>query len=315
MSQTHDAIPTPKLELHCRPARAEDTPDVLALSSLIWEGEDYIPYVWQDWLKDRTGLLLVAEHKGTLVGFGKLTCLSAEDWWMEGLRVHPNYERRGVATQLHRSLLAYWEEVGAGAVRLATASKRLAVHRLCQQSGFIKAGEFSFFAAPSTPISATGAASRPFRAVLAEEAETALEVLLQSPTLAFSHGLIDLFWRWAPPRLSFMISMIEKGEAFWWLEGQGLLAFQVDTDDEGNPGGYLKFAACALERLPAMLGDYRALSAEVGCLKAGWLAPLHPELQALLSQADLKRDWDESMYLFEKFHPRATSADTLAGKS
>lgn len=305
MTSTNAFAPEPRLWVHCRPARVEDTPAVLALSSLIWEGEDYIPYVWEEWLRDEQGLLLVAEHSGNLVGFGKLTRLSAEDWWMEGLRVHPQYERRGIATQLHEALLAHWEKVGSGAVRLATSSSRLAVHRLCQHSHMEKVGEFTAYSAPSESPSTSSAPKNPFQALTEGEAKAALAFLQQSTTLAFSHGLIDLFWRWAPPRLSYLRHMIEKGEAFWWREWRGLLAFQVDRDDEGNLRAYLKFAACALEELAAMLVAYCALSAQAGCLKAGWMAPLHPDLHAQLSRAGFAREWDEAMYVFEKFHPSA----------
>ena len=77
-----------------------DTSAVLAMSSLIWEGEDYLHYVWQDWLNDREGLLLVAEYAGKIVGTAKLTRLAEHSWWLEGMRVHPEYEGHGFATHI-----------------------------------------------------------------------------------------------------------------------------------------------------------------------------------------------------------------------
>jgi hypothetical protein len=83
-----------RLKVTCRPAQVDDTPDVLELTHTIWEGEDYNPQVWQDWLADTQGLLAVAEHDGRVLGLGKLTCLAAGQWWLEGLRTHPEFERR-----------------------------------------------------------------------------------------------------------------------------------------------------------------------------------------------------------------------------
>ena len=42
--------------LVCRPALPMDTPQVLDLAKHIWEGHDYIPYVWNDWLADPQGV-------------------------------------------------------------------------------------------------------------------------------------------------------------------------------------------------------------------------------------------------------------------
>jgi ribosomal protein S18 acetylase RimI-like enzyme len=81
-----------------------DTPEVMELTRTIWDGEDYVPHVWWEWFLDPRGLLAVAEYGGMVVGLGKLTQLSERDWWMEGLRVHPDFERRGIASHLNDSI-------------------------------------------------------------------------------------------------------------------------------------------------------------------------------------------------------------------
>jgi len=45
--------------LVCRPALPKDTPDVLELTRTIWDGHDYLPAVWDDWLRDYDGMLAV----------------------------------------------------------------------------------------------------------------------------------------------------------------------------------------------------------------------------------------------------------------
>ena len=121
---------------------------MLELSSHIWEGHDYIPFIWQDWLADPNGLLCVVEYGSRIVGFAKLTRLSASQWWLEGLRVHPAYEGRGIASHINDYLLEYWLRHGDGFVRLATSSERVKVHRMCAHRGFVKIGEYSFYGAP-----------------------------------------------------------------------------------------------------------------------------------------------------------------------
>ena len=96
----------------CRPGLPLDTPGMLKLTSQIWEGEDYVPKVWHEWLFDPDGLLCVAELQGKVVGIGKLTRLSERDWWLEGLRVHPQYEGQRIASRIHSYLLEIWQKIG-----------------------------------------------------------------------------------------------------------------------------------------------------------------------------------------------------------
>jgi len=95
------------MAVHCRPALPSDTADVLELTSTIWEGQDNIPEVWENWLSDSTGLLAVAEYQGRVLGLSKLTRLSESDWWLDGLRVHPDFEGRGVASSMHDFLFSF----------------------------------------------------------------------------------------------------------------------------------------------------------------------------------------------------------------
>jgi GNAT superfamily N-acetyltransferase len=180
-----------KLIVTCRPARQSDTQGVIELTQNIWEGHDYVPQVWEEWLADEHGLLAVAEHEDRLVGLGKLTRVSDADWWLEGLRTHPGLEGRGVASQMHAYLLERWLQTGAGTLRLATASFRVAVHRLCQRTGFDKVAELTFFKAPATQadVDSTEVLGKTFRLLKPGEAGQALAFASQSPLLAYTSGM------------------------------------------------------------------------------------------------------------------------------
>ena len=85
----------------CRPALLKDTADMLELTSHIWEGNDYLPQVWAEWLADPEGFLAVAEYGGRVVGIAMLECQQPGEWYLAGLRVHPEMEGRGIAGRLH----------------------------------------------------------------------------------------------------------------------------------------------------------------------------------------------------------------------
>lgn len=260
--------------LVCRPALPMDTPRVMELAKFIWDGNDYLPYVWEDWLSDAEGLLTVAEFGGRLVGVGKLTRLASGQWWLEGLRTHPEFEGRGFASHLTDYLLAGWQRAGGdkhgNVIRLTTASDRLAVHHICARRGFQKVGEVTFYAAPALPD-----ASHSFQPARADDVNTMLEFARRSETLALTNGLMDVGWRWAAPCLELLEASLAQRQAWWWRDHQGLLALWED-EEEGEKRPFLQFLACSLEAASACLEDYRRLAASLGYKQACCAPPCTP---------------------------------------
>lgn len=291
-------------ELILRPAREGDTLDVLELTKDIWGGDDYVPYVWSEWLADPEGRLAVAEYHGKVIGLSKLTRFTPDDWWLHGLRVHPEYQGHGIASALHDYLLGYWLEHGQGALRLATNSARLPVHHLSARTGFEKVGEFTPFRAPA------GGGLQPgvFRPLEASAASEALAMARRSPVLDLSWGFMDLGWEWIPPNDAFIAEYASAGRAWWWHPGgqqaQGLLLVMQDEDEETNiPQVVISLIACEQDQLLRLLLDYRLLAGELGYTQAAWVAPLRSEGLPVLEAAGFVRSWDKSVYLFARPHP------------
>jgi len=92
-----------------REIREEDRKDIEEISNLIWEGEDYLSSVFDSWLKDKN--FYAIEVDGKVIGTGKISILPGKVGWMEGLRVHPNYQGRGLGKEMHMFLLKRGEEL------------------------------------------------------------------------------------------------------------------------------------------------------------------------------------------------------------
>ena len=282
------------LKVLVRPAQDDDTPAVMELTRTIWGGGDYIPYVWAEWLADPHGRLVVAEADGRVVGLGKLTRLSDQDWWMEGMRVDPQFQGRGVASQLHAGLMQTWQALGGGTLRLATSAKRYPIHHLCERSGFTKAGEFLHALAPAL------AESSPFEP-LTGDLDEALAFFEASPVMAQAAGLMDLNWQFAPLRREFLAQAAAGGRAWRHVERPWLLLARVDQEDPGQPPALmLQAAACELADLADLLLDFRRLAAAQGCTLAGWMAPLQPEVQAALERAGFTPESGSPLWVFAK---------------
>jgi GNAT superfamily N-acetyltransferase len=99
---------------------------------------DYIHYVYDAWLRDRTGRFMVAvdEPAGAIVAIDKLSFFSPGEAWFEGLRVSPAYRGRGIAAHFQRRMLDEAERLGAKSVRFLTLARNLAVHKMAFRDGF-----------------------------------------------------------------------------------------------------------------------------------------------------------------------------------
>lgn len=87
----------------------EDYADILDISKDIWDGTDYLPQVFHNWVEDK-GIFIggIDTEKDKVVAVGKLSILSDGSGWLEGLRVHKDYRglklgRRITAEVLERA--------------------------------------------------------------------------------------------------------------------------------------------------------------------------------------------------------------------
>lgn len=134
-------------EILVRPARAEDREAVLAFCAQTWEWGDYIERVWETWLTDPGGLLLVALIDDRPVGIVHTRMVNETDAWQEGMRVDPAYRQQGIARQLSLEAGAEAMRRGATTVRLVTESTNAASIYLVEQARFRQVGAFALHTA------------------------------------------------------------------------------------------------------------------------------------------------------------------------
>lgn len=79
--------------LNFRLCEKNDKKAIDEIASLIWEGDDYLSKVFYPWIKD--GNFYVATLNEKVVGTAKFTFVPDNVVWLEGLRVHPDFQSRG----------------------------------------------------------------------------------------------------------------------------------------------------------------------------------------------------------------------------
>src|SRR5262249_26096832 len=119
-----------------RPARADDRAAVLDFCAGIWEGHDYIPSVWDEWLHDVRGAFLVAAAGGRPVGIVHVRMVAEGEAWLEGIRVDPMERRRGIGRALVSRALVAAREREAEVARLMTSAANTASQQLVARFGF-----------------------------------------------------------------------------------------------------------------------------------------------------------------------------------
>lgn len=91
---------------HIRPLTHEDYDDVYEVCRHIWGGNDYLPDYFHQWVDDAGGFYGITDPEtNRIVGVDKFSILSDGTGWLEGLRVHPSYQGRGLARILTNHVL------------------------------------------------------------------------------------------------------------------------------------------------------------------------------------------------------------------
>lgn len=129
--------------IHIRPARAEDKDAVLAFCRNTFSWGDYIADVWDDWLTLADGQLLVATNDGQPIGIVHVALLKENVAWMEGMRVHPDYRRQGVASMLDARAVEFARKCGCTAARLVTSTKNIAAQSMLESSNYQRVARFN----------------------------------------------------------------------------------------------------------------------------------------------------------------------------
>ncbi|MEM2104366.1 MAG: GNAT family N-acetyltransferase [Candidatus Bathyarchaeia archaeon] len=131
-----------KLQIHLREACNSDREAVFEFCRNTWSWGDYIPRVWDKWLKEKNGKVFVATVCGVPVGISHITLDKPCEAWLSGARTAPNYRRMGVATSITRKCIEYAEGKGAKVVRLVTESTNKVAIAAFQKMGFKPVSEF-----------------------------------------------------------------------------------------------------------------------------------------------------------------------------
>jgi ribosomal protein S18 acetylase RimI-like enzyme len=132
-----------KLQIHVREARDSDRDAVFGFCRKTWSWGDYIPHVWDKWLREANGKVFVAALDDEKpIGISHIAIDKPGEAWLSGARTAPDYRRMGVATAITMKCLEYAKSMGVRVARLVTESDNKAAIAAVQKMGFKPVAEF-----------------------------------------------------------------------------------------------------------------------------------------------------------------------------
>lgn len=127
-----------------RPAKKSDREEILSFCINTFSWGDYIHRVWDYWF--RSGRLLVAENEGKKIGMSHVAiCPDSKSMWLEGVRVHPDYRRSKIATQLLEKMIEYGKKKGALQASAIVDVTNVASQHMMEKNGFEVVSRWAYY--------------------------------------------------------------------------------------------------------------------------------------------------------------------------
>lgn len=142
------------MELKIRRAKAKDRKSILSFCNNTFSWGDYIDRVWDTWYNEKSGRLYVVEsletnnkknrismvratEKRTVIAMSHVSvCPFKGQIWIEGIRVHPAFRNRNIASELIKKMLVFGCRLRIDNALAIVASENKASQALFKKSRF-----------------------------------------------------------------------------------------------------------------------------------------------------------------------------------
>lgn len=217
-----------KPKIYVRKARGSDREAVFKFCEKTWSWGDYIPEVWDKWLKEKSGRVFIATTDGVPVGITHLSIDKPHEVWLSGARTDPNYRRMGIATAITKKCLEYAKRKAAKVARLVTESDNIAAQAVIKKLGFKPTAEFVEM---TTENIAEEENSTNSKWAEESEADAALNYLQTSESYRKAAGLYTTLFHWFSLEKHDLKRFVEQRKAILHLSERGEIDGLTLIDD------------------------------------------------------------------------------------
>ncbi len=130
-------------DLILRPVRPADRERVIELTRDIWDGHDYLPRVFDEWVSDAGAAFQAAEVDGEVVGLHRVRPYAPGLVWYEGLRVASTHRRHGIARAMLEAAIEDARQQGFREMRLGAGNPDAV--SLFESAGFMRVSDLRWW--------------------------------------------------------------------------------------------------------------------------------------------------------------------------
>jgi GNAT superfamily N-acetyltransferase len=131
------------MDMVIRKATWDDRQDAVIAEGLATPSLHYLDKVYDEWMADTDGELIVAEVDGRVVAVGKFSVVPDGSAWLEALRVDPAQQGQGIGKAFYRRFFELADMKGITTLRMYTGVTNLVSKGLAELFGFKLAGTFT----------------------------------------------------------------------------------------------------------------------------------------------------------------------------
>ncbi|MFW9869349.1 MAG: GNAT family N-acetyltransferase [Candidatus Thorarchaeota archaeon] len=277
-----------------RSLRLSDREDILEIARHIWEGHDYIPYLFDTWLNDRHSYTAAIEQDSHVVALANLRVIeNGKTGWMEGLRVHPDYRGRGFAKLLTQHVVQMAKEIPVERIRYTTAADNESSLHLGESVGMRRKFDLAVHWQDIDNEISWSVSQNPVREV--SVAELYPRVL---NTELFPHNIIIYDWK-ALDVTRESLEKIGKDSRFWMqIMGDEIVSISLGLTREDQSGSHWSFSIYAKDGSTFLdqLAHQVKMTFDTGC-KSFFVTYQTDFVESLYSLDWVKRYDDDSMTL------------------
>jgi GNAT superfamily N-acetyltransferase len=179
-----------------RTARLADRSRILAISSQIWGGDDYVPQIIDEWLRMRGSEVAVADLNGSVIAFARTVNLTPGYVWLEGIRTDITLQGHGAGKALTEYFIEKATREGAQRIGLSTYIDNLASIHVVEQHRFVRQASFILAEAKLDRPARSAAELSPL--VSDVPFDEARAWIVGSASIAMSCGFISQGWKFWP---------------------------------------------------------------------------------------------------------------------
>lgn len=283
------------MDYELRPGRPADKAGLAQWTTHTFAWGDYVVDSFDTWLEHPQSCVLVgADDADQPIAVGRGVMLSPDELWLQGVRVHPEWRRLGVASELGGSLEAWGADRGAKVALLMTEDWNEAARRQVEAVGFRTTATWHRAFRPTEHSGRVGmntpSPADPLQRAGAAEVAPAFQAWSQGELNRAARSMMAVSWQWRRLHVADLERAAEHGA---FLAGQTGWAIAAPRNNNLEVGWMQTSRENAAAHLEALLGV--AVNDEAAALTI-----MMPDVDWLLEAATVVEFELEQLLLFEK---------------